>query len=109
MDDSIIVQKVVDRYLSGKAHVPLVLGGTLWANHKSVPSGGTYTEQEEVETHGIVHRAKDRRWCIHATLAAIQSIWILEPTHTAEPPQSDAIREDAPLLTLQTDVEMRGY
>jgi hypothetical protein len=109
MDESTIVQKVVDRYLSGKAHVPFVLGGTLWATHKAVPSGGTYTEQEEVETHGIVHRARDRRWCIHATIASIQSIWILEQTHTTEPPQSDLMREDAPRLTLQTDVEMRGH
>ena len=110
MDESTIVQKVVDRYLSGKAHVPFVLGGTLWATHKAVPSGGTYTEQEEVETHGIVHRARDKRWCIHATIASIQSIWILEQqAHTTEPPQSDLMREDAPRLTLQTDVEMRGY
>ena len=44
-----------------------------WA-HATNESG--WAEQEEVDTHGIVHRPRDRRWCIHSTLAHISSIWI---------------------------------
>lgn len=111
MDPDNITHKVVDRYLSGKSHVPFVLTGQLWATHKAVPTGGTYAEQEEVSTHGIVHRPRDRRWCIHSTLANISSIWILEPDPnyiTPTPPTQEFEQHELESTLLDTDVQMRG-
>ena len=111
MDPDNITHKVVDRYLSGKSHVPFVLTGQLWATHKAVPTGGTYAEQEEVSTHGIVHRPRDRRWCIHSTLANISSIWILEPdpNYVAPTPSTQLLEQhELESTLLDTDVQMRA-
>ena len=111
MDPDSLVHKVVQRYLSGKSHVPFILTGQLWGTHKTVPTGGTWAEQEEVDTHGIVHRPRDRRWCIHSTLANITSMWILEPDpNFSIPTQHLHEREcdDVDPLLLSTDVQMRG-
>ena len=51
MDRDNITHKVVDRYLSGKGHVPFIPTGQLWGTHKAVPTGGTWAEQEVVNTH----------------------------------------------------------
>ena len=111
MEQDNLIHKVVHRYLSGKSHVPFILTGQLWGTHKPVPTGGTWAEQEEVDTHGIVHRPRDRRWCIHSTLAHISSIWILEPDpNFSTPAQHTLAHEDGfgePQL-LPTDVQMRG-
>ena len=111
MEQDNLIHKVVHRYLSGKSHVPFILTGQLWGTHKPVPTGGTWAEQEEVDTHGIVHRPRDRRWCIHSTLAHISSIWILEPDpNFSTPAQHTLEHEDGfgePQL-LPTDVQMRG-
>ena len=78
-----------------------------WA-HATSESG--WAEQEEVDTHGIAHRPRDRRCCIHSTLAHISSIWILEPDpNFSTPVQHMLAHEDEfgePQL-LPTDVQMR--
>ena len=79
-----------------------------WA-HATNESG--WAEQEEVDTHGIVHRPRDRRWCIHSTLAHISSIWILKPDPNFSTPVQHMLEHEdefgEPQL-LPTDVQMRG-
>lgn len=111
VDPDNIKKKVVDRCLSSKSHVPFVLTRQLWATHKAVPTGGKWAEQEEVDTHGIVHRARDGRWRIHSTVASINSLSILEPDPEYIAPTTPTHWHEYGELErslLSTDVQMRG-
>ena len=94
-----------------------MFGTPPWTPNTQTPPTHSYpTPQQALSTTSQLGRdawhrtsGKGQKVVYGATIASIQSFWILEQAHTTEPPQSDLMREDAPRLTLQTDVEMRGY
>ena len=73
-----LLKMVARRADSGKNSCGWLASGHIVGCHATAPTGGTFQEQRLTEQSLIVHRAREKRWCIHFKFCVTNGLWLVK-------------------------------